>query len=413
MRGRNHPTTTTLPAGIEIGCLPDLGTGPTLVSKPMPSPLELRQISGLTAGATFPLTTGRTRLGTSPDDVGFILDLDGQGLVTITPGDHSVRLDGVVISEPTLVGDAVIDVRTARFVVARRRSNAPRRRVALRPDQSIDQPLIPVPDRNPTLEPDVFDDELRKRVSAARRVVMSHHRRSHPDPVELLAIARSDDGLRWTRRFADRDFCKVSIAHAERPWQPRFDNIARIPNASAIAIDDLRYLVAASITADLRSGPLAIVGDRAACLAVARQIVISLATLTTPSDLEIAVLAPATQASHWSWADELPHTQGGADEAVPLLVVDGVDQLDDTLGGALIDSCGAGAVILADRVEDISVRCSMTMMLTADGRATIVDHRTGETVMGTTPLGLTEARAEAAATDLRHATLGAVQATVG
>ncbi|MEZ5377412.1 MAG: hypothetical protein R2733_12975 [Acidimicrobiales bacterium] len=413
MSDRNHHSRATVPLGIELDRLPDIGSGPDLVTRPGPSPLELRQISGLTSGSVFPLSVGRTRFGVAPGRVEFELDLDTNGMVRLTPGERTVRLDGVAANGPTLVGAAIIDVGDARFAVTRRRSDTPRRRVTLRTDGTITEPVIPVPDRSPAIDPDAFTHELRKRVSAARRVVMAQHRRSNPDPVELLTIAKRDDGQRWTRRLDDADFGRVSIAHAELPWHPRFDNIARIPNASAIALDDLRYLVAASVTTNLRDGALAIVGDRSAGLAVARQIMVSLATLTAPSDLEIAVLAPWHRAEAWHWADELPHTQGGGDFAVPLLFVDGVEQLDDSLGTALIESCGAGAVILADDPSEIPVRCSTSMLIAPDGRATIINHRTGETMMGATPLGLTERLAAAAATDLRDATLGAVQTAVG
>ncbi len=399
--------------GIELDRLPEISTGLELLNRPEPSPLELRQISGLTAGAALPLPIGRTCIGTSTDDLGFELVLDTLGMVTLVPRERVVRLDGIVATAPTLVGSSVIDVGDARFLIARRRSETPRRRVTLRTEGTISEPVIPVPDRSPAVDPETFNLELRKRVSAARRVVMAQHRRSNPDPVELLTIAQRDDGQRWTRRLGDSDFARVSLAHAERPWQPTFDNVARIPNASAIALDDLRYLVAAAVTADLRDGALAIVGDRAASLAVARQILISLATLSAPSDLEIAVLAPWQRAEVWRWADELPHTQGGGHYAVPVLVVDGVEQLDDSLGSALIDSCGAGAVIITEQASDIAVRCAMTMLLTPDGRANVIDHRTGETIMGTTPLGLTEDLAASAATELRNATLSAVQTAVG
>ncbi len=414
MPDRSHHTRATVPLGIEFADLPNLSrpdpsVDPQTLTHPLPSPLELRQIAGLTAGGSIALDQGITRMGLSADDVGFELFVDRMGIVTITPGSQAVRLDGLVVDRPTPVGAAVIDVGSARFMVARRRSSAPRRRVTLRTEQAAPEPVIPVPDRHPAIDPDAFDAELVKRVSAARRVVMAQHRRIHPDPSELVTIARSDDGQRWTRRRGDSDFCHVSIAHAECPWQPRFDNTAKIPNASVAALDDLRYLVSASLMTDLSAGPLAVVGDRSACLAVARQIMVSLATLCAPTDLEVAVLAPSQRASAWHWADELPHTLGGNDAAVPILFVDGVEQFDDSLGAALIDSCGAGAVILADDASQLPMPSAMTIMVTAHGLATVIDHRSGATVMGATPLGLTEARAAAAAVALRDAKLGAAQ----
>ncbi len=370
------------------------------------TPLELRQISGITAGSVFPIEPGGLRLGLGPDRVEFELRLRPPGQVIVLPRSLPILLDGQPVVGPTIVGDATLEIDGARFVVSRRRSTTQRRRAGVRIEHTPNEPVIPVP----AVDGDAFTAELVKRVSAARRVVVSQRRRSQPNAVELLHAARYDDGLRWSRPTAHGSFFQVAVAHADVAWRPRFDRPGRIDTPSARALEPLQRLVAVPVTADLRSGPLAIIGARPARLAVARHVVLSLTTMTAPSELELAVLAPSGSADDWSWADRLPHTRSGPDHAVPVLVVDGPEQLQGQLGAALTEPGGIGTVILGDDVNDITMPCSMTIFVADDWTATIVDHVSGATHRRATPLGFTEAIAERAAFDLQDATLETVQA---
>jgi hypothetical protein len=382
---------------VDWSVLVESGESRSLIDAPL---LEVRQISGLTAGAVFPLGPGPLRLGMRPRTVGFELIPKDQGQVVVVPHASTVRLDGVILDEPAVVGDGVIDVGSARFAIARRRPPGGGRRLAMRHEAPASDPVIPVP------EPGThFTDELVKRVSAARRVVVAQRRRRHPNPVEIIAAATADDGLRWIIRSDAPSFGQVGIAHADLPWRPRFDRPGRIDTRSATALEPLTSLSGVTVTADLCAGPLAVIGSRQARLAVARQIAIALSTLTSPDDLELAVLAPGRHSSAWSWADLLPHTAGGLDHAVPVLFVDGPGQLDNDLGTALSQSPGIGAVLLADHASEITTPVAMTMIIADDFTATIVDHRSGRTQVAATPLGLTEDAAASAAAALHAAAL--------
>jgi len=62
--------------------------------------LELRQVSGLTAGAALSFVDGEMKLSTDATSVGFRLDVDGDGEVVITAVGTPVRLDERLINQP-------------------------------------------------------------------------------------------------------------------------------------------------------------------------------------------------------------------------------------------------------------------------------------------------------------------------
>jgi hypothetical protein len=127
-----------------VGLNVEGGHGRELPPRLTAARMEMRQIAGISAGGRFelrpghyefgPTTTGAGRLDEGdPDEVGFELIVD-QGLtafVTAAPG--AVTLDGVPVTDPVPVGDAVIDAGSARFVVARPRPMSNRRSLATRP----------------------------------------------------------------------------------------------------------------------------------------------------------------------------------------------------------------------------------------------------------------------------------------
>ncbi len=354
------------------------------------SRLELRQIAGLTAGATFAFHDDQLRMGLAPHTVGFELVTAPDGTTTLVPGVSPVRVDGILVTAPMRIDDRTIDAGNARFVLAPPAAATTQRRTRIHFD---DDPVIAVGD----------DDELSRRVRSARRVVETARRRAHPDPSDLLRTASGAGPLRWSRRRGDRRFATVGLALADLAWTPRFDRPERLSEAAAATIAPLRRLDAVPVEADLRTGPLAIIGSRPARLAIARHLAVALATLSPADDLELAVLADREHAGDWQWADLLPHATAGADHAMPVLFVDGPDQIDRSLGEALSESSGIGTVFLGDDVTTVPMTCAMTMIVNDDHTATVIDHIAETTITGATPLGLTEPVAEGAARALREA----------
>ncbi len=355
-----------------------------------PARLELRQIAGLTAGATFPIHRERLRMGTDRSTVGFELVTDRDGSTTLVPGCTPVRVDGRTVTAPTAIEDRSIDAGNARFVVARVSDATTPRRTRIRFGDE-------------TVVVDDDDGALLAQIRSARRVVETERRRSHPDPTDLIRAAERGGSLRWSRRHDDRSFATVSVALADLTWTPRFDRPDRISARMAKAIAPLRRLDAVPLTADLRVGPLAIIGSRPARLAIARHLAVALATLSPAEDLELAVLADREHAADWHWADLLPHATAGADHAMPVLIVDGAEQIDRSLGEALSEPGGIGTVILADDAATLPMACAMTVFVNDDHTATVIDDGGGTTTTSATPLGLTERVAHSVARDLRNA----------
>ncbi len=230
---------------------------------------------------------------------------------------------------------------------------------------------------------------LSERLLRARTALATQRRDQHPNPEDIARRARTGSALCWNRRSDHWHFGQVTIATADVPWQPRLDNPEDLSETDRAMVQRLSTLPSVPITADLRVGPLGIVGSRQATLACARHIMTSMATLSSSDYLTITVLADAERRNSWDWAHRLPHTGGASESAMPLLVVDGIEQLNDNgFGMALTDPGGVGAVLLANDARSLPPTCSTVMILHEAGTATILNHREGTTVSGATPHGI-------------------------
>lgn len=393
--------------------------------------IELRQIAGLTAGGAMRLSNGTYQFGQTdstrggldagrPSEVGFTLTIEGDEAV-VSSGTKGVTLNGRPISEPTPVGDAVIEVGSARFVLA-----VPRRPVRRRQLDAETETVVPVerpiaiPDltelqRSSETKPrpsirtafrtqppsDPVSDYLTTLVLDQRDQVLARKRLVHPHPEEIMHRARNVRSVGWTRRATHPHFAQVAIALGDLPWKPSFDRPDRVPAKAAEAFKHLLRAPSVPVAADLQRGPLGIVGNRASALAVARSVMVALATLSRPEDLTIAVLADDRQADEWTWADRLPHNQQRFDEAFPVLVVDGLHHLTNPALDVVLSGTGEfGCVLIGDNVEELPSVCSSVLLIDDSGSAVIIDNRDGTTTMNATPLGLTPDLAEVAATAL-------------
>ncbi len=244
-------------------------------------------------------------------------------------------------------------------------------------------------------------DHLAERLLRARADLATQRRDQHPNPEDIARRARAGSALCWNRRSDHWHFGQVAIATADVAWQPRLDNSANLSETERALVHGLSTLPSVPVTADLRVGPLGIVGSRQATLACARHIMTSMATLSSSDYLTITVLADADRRGSWDWAHRLPHTGGASESAMPLLVVDGIEQLNDNgFGMALTDPGGVGAVLLANDVRSLPPTCSTVMILHETGTATILNHRDGTTVSGATPHGISTTLAIETATHL-------------
>ncbi|MDH3293991.1 MAG: hypothetical protein OER95_06675, partial [Acidimicrobiia bacterium] len=78
--------------------------------------LEMRQVAGLTAGSMMKLTLGRAfEFNESNEGGSFSLRVLETGEVLVHPGSAKAVVDEIDVTEPTLIGDAILNVSSACF----------------------------------------------------------------------------------------------------------------------------------------------------------------------------------------------------------------------------------------------------------------------------------------------------------
>ncbi len=421
---------------------PDLETTQpeVVVSPPANAALELRQVAGLTAGSSMPLGIGAYQFGPSdhgrgldlgdPTDVGFTVAVSEDQTVTLHPSPETrqaVRVDGVHIFEPTVIElDQVIDAGSARFQLAPKRAIQRRRRTLQRVDRAMAlfEPDVPTPtieeiaaiqeahprrrnrspisrlSRKEVLAEDPVAQHFVSVLRAHRAEVMANRRLTHPDPEALLHQARHAADLAWDCDRTHHAFAEVAIAYGDEPWQPRFSHPERVPDGASTALQELFLAPSVPQIADLRRGPLGIVGDRNSTLAVARQILVTVAVRSAPEDVALMVMADEEREADWAWAAHAPHAQQRFEGALPIVFVDDVDQLDGDLADPLLEAGGFGTILLSETVDELPPICPTVMTIDAHGGATVVQHENHTTVIGATPIGLSPELAASAMSSL-------------
>lgn len=159
-------------------------------------------------------------------------------------------------------------------------------------------------------------DRKRARLQAAHDVQRTILQHNFPTPDSLYDIALNHSTRLWERRPEDSDFTTLRIGsgriESQIPVQapdPDADN-PLLRRALTIA-DRYRMLEDAPITVALRDQvSVALTGNRTALLATLRAMIVHAATLHTPSDLRLYVLAPSTHYEDWRWLMWLPHCDG-------------------------------------------------------------------------------------------------------
>lgn len=384
------------------------------VAERPPTGLELRQVAGLNAGYTQPLAPGEHRFGHGSGSAAgdartkpFTLIVSDEHQASIDTEVNGVRLDGHPVKSPTQVGKAVIDAGSARFVVApsrppkRRRGTGARRpepvsldrlpRHRIRVADYVEAATEPVRRRRrwglrSSDEPvDHSMDPLIARLLEVRQEAVAAARSQLPDPGQLLQMATAGPDHMGDIGPEDPAFASVPIAYGDLAWQPPFDRPDRLPGPMVVTAQQHSILPSVPLTADLRNGHLGIVGDRAACLAIARQISVTLRVLSPFDSITFALLAPEQRQADWEWLDRLPNPAGG----LPILFIDGMRQVGDLgMRQALSESGTGGAIIVDEHLNDIPSLCATVLDIQASGGASLLDFRRGATTTRVaTPLG--------------------------
>ena len=140
-----------------------------------------------------------------------------------------------------------------------------------------------------------------QRITEALRHEERVRRDLSADPALVRTIATLPTGELWERRPDDPDHLHVRVGLADQRGQV----------VVAGSAEGLPPLVARSVPVTVPLQGRAVVGvagGRADVLALARSMVLQAATLQSPNDLAIVVVADDGDAADWDWAKWLPHT---------------------------------------------------------------------------------------------------------
>ncbi len=232
--------------------------------------IELRQVAGISAGGRLelspgcdydfgPVRRGHGRLDDGqPDTIGFTLSLDADLVATVGPGTAPVTIDCEPVMEPTDVGSRVINAGSARFVVARPRP--PRRRDGGRGDDTA------------AVDPWVWS-LLPGSVQQAEDpyALFDRRRRLHSGPDDISYRIDGGGSLLWDRA----------------PGHPLFGTAVVAMTDIPVTDGGVEVRIPAPASVDLLGSPTMLAGARSLQLAVARHIIVSLATTINPRDLTI------------------------------------------------------------------------------------------------------------------------------
>ncbi len=383
--------------------------------------LELRQVAGLNAGYTQPLPPGQHRFGNDSNNPAgdeqtrpFTLIVDEENRAWLPGGERGIRLDGLPISGRVAVSKGVIDAGSARFLVAqsrpptRRRGGGtvnsgadagpsgplrqPRIRVADYVDVSPKPPPPPTVSRlrrrgkRTTDRPDpVTSGPLIDKLLEARESAVQHARSQFPDPGQLIQMALAGADHIGHISPGDKSFGVVPIAYGDLPWSPPFDRPDRIPGPMVVAVQQHSVLASVPLTVDLLNGHLGIVGERNACLAVARQIAVALRVLSPYDAVSFALLSDEMTTADWAWLDNMPNDIGG----LPILFIDGMRQVaQHGMRQMLSEADAGGSIVIDDQLHDIPSLCKTVLEIKPTGNSALLDFRRGATTTRvSTPLG--------------------------
>ena len=245
-------------------------------------------------------------------------------------------------------------------------------------------------------------DDLRDVLPEARHVEVRRRRTLHPDPAEVVRRAAGPSVRVWERRPGHADSFLVAIGAADEPFRPplRSSQSADVAVEVGRVLADLPVLPDVPVPLDLGPGKtVGLVGDRGACLAIARSLVVQMATHHGPADLAIAVGADETR--RWRWCEWLPHTADHASglrgvtvvatddsraaesiramqgERLLLTVLDGDDPFQGrtTVGRILGAADRVATIVLVADEHRLPATCDMVVRADEFGRVTLIDPR--------------------------------------
>jgi DNA segregation ATPase FtsK/SpoIIIE, S-DNA-T family len=129
-------------------------------------------------------------------------------------------------------------------------------------------------------------------------------RRSHPDAASVLRTATVPDCRVWERRTDQAEFGTVRFGLANQQ--------SRLAVTQGGLRSPAGMVRCVPFTADLRAGPVGVLGPLHSARASARWLVGQLAVAHTPADLSFVLLITAASECAWTWTRWLPHRRAVA-----------------------------------------------------------------------------------------------------
>ncbi len=184
-----------------------------------------------------------------------------------------------------------------------------------------------------------------------------------PDLLEVRRRIELPSTRLWERRLLDGDALNVRVGVGKISFNPptKADSDAVAMDVEAM-LDEHRSLTNVELIADLREGPLAVVGEQELRDGAARALTLQLATHHGPADFRIAVLTSDARVDEWSWAHWLPHART-ATEASMILAGDAASSfvsgiLDQLESNRFHEAFAPGWLFIIDDLELLHRRSS-------------------------------------------------------
>lgn len=157
--------------------------------------------------------------------------------------------------------------------------------------------------------------EANDRIATAAAREWENMRRWFPDPAALADIATGPCRRLWERREHDLDAATLRVGVADRMASIKITSRGgeTPPNPPLIR----RLPVAVDLA---EAGVLGVAGPTSTARSVARWLLMQLATLRSPRDLQVALLTESSTADDWDWIRWLPQARLGEPQ-LPLALV--------------------------------------------------------------------------------------------
>ena len=187
------------------------------------------------------------------------------------------------------------------------------------------------------------------RNGTARR---AHHDATTPGVTEAIAAAMSVRADVWCRRAGHDDVHRAALGQGVVEWPVALTGDPSQPLAPELAalVRDRGRLDDAAVPVELGPGAALAIAGRAAG-AVARALVVQLATWSGPADLRLVVVAADPAA--WDWCRWLPHALGA--DGPRVVAGDDAERLAGVLR-ALDDGSARHVLVVTDRADMLSQR---------------------------------------------------------